>query len=187
MGGDAPPPPNPAPARAPTATHALHTAGADYEPLGHKSSAGAPSSSKNTNAKGNTKSRQTQQYQDLRQREDYCSSRLAKCRQRTRRLLRSGQLVELARSKALLEMFYWKRVVYDEAQEVVSLTTKGCGQLHRQALKVVLCNKIPSLKARASWRKYGCLLVAYPSHAHLPCVNRKNKTVEIYTYKNIKP
>eukprot|EP00398_MALV-I-01_sp_L67-1_P000402 gene402-708_t len=57
-------------------------------------------------------------YVKLRQDPHYFSERIIKCRRRTARMLRKNKN-EFLGKKALIEAFYWKRVVFDEFHEVV--------------------------------------------------------------------
>jgi len=55
---------------------------------------------------------------------DYLPQRYLDCERRTKRLLRESDAGEIARGPALLEMFHFKRVVFDEFHEVVRVSSE---------------------------------------------------------------
>merc|ERR1719261_698840 len=64
-------------------------------------------------------------YQEMRASKDYLPQRYLDLERRTRRLLREAETAEeLAQSPALFEMFYFKRVVFDEFHEVVQVSSQ---------------------------------------------------------------
>lgn len=64
-------------------------------------------------------------YLEMRASKDYLPQRYLDLERRTRRLLREAESAEeLAQSPALFEMFYFKRVVFDEFHEVVQVSSQ---------------------------------------------------------------
>eukprot|EP00929_Paragymnodinium_shiwhaense_P064198 TRINITY_DN32134_c0_g1_i1.p1 TRINITY_DN32134_c0_g1~~TRINITY_DN32134_c0_g1_i1.p1 ORF type:complete len:1706 (-),score=367.87 TRINITY_DN32134_c0_g1_i1:307-5424(-) len=63
-------------------------------------------------------------YQEIRARSDYMPQRFLDLERHTLRLLQEGNAEQMARSRPLFEMFYFKRVVFDEFHDVVRAASK---------------------------------------------------------------
>jgi len=91
----------------------------------------------------------SQHYLDLKEREDYLPRRYLDLERRTRRMLTEATAEELSSSPALLEMFHFKRVVFDVLHEVVQATSHQASSGGREAAAPLY--SLHALSGRSHW------------------------------------